>query len=395
MLNQLDRIGKKSKLYLLFFCLSWWATSSYAALNSDPPKINASAWLLVDAKSGTVLTEKNADEKLPPASLTKIMVSYIVAEEIGRGTLKLEEMVDISVNAWRTKGSRMFIREGTQVKLEDLLHGVIIQSGNDATIALAEHIAGSEDTFVSLMNKYAENLGMNNTNFTNASGLPTSEHYSSARDLYKLSSNLIRKFPVNYSIYKKKSFTYGIDVNSGAPIKQNNRNRLLWLDRSVDGIKTGHTNEAGYCIVASAVRNGMRLIAIVLGTNTDKTRNRAVQKLFTYGFRFFETHEIFQALEPQSEIRIWGGDRKSLAVGLQESVILTIPRGDYDNLSSNTIYDKEIWAPIAKGDKLGTITIELDNKLLVKRPLIALNGIKSAGTLERFKDWLSLLINPP
>ena len=265
-----------------------------------PPEVAASSYILIDAESGRVIMEKNADQPLPPASLTKMMTSYVVEYEAERGKIKYTDPVLISVNAWRTGGSKMFVREGTTVSVEDLLKGIIIQSGNDASVAIAEHIAGSESAFADIMNQDAKVLGMNNTHFVNATGLPAQNHYSSARDLAILAKALITHFPEQYKIYAEKYFTWN-------DIRQPNRNLLLWRDNTVDGLKTGHTDEAGYCLVASAVRDGMRMISVVLGTTSEEARARETQKLLSYGFRYFETHHLYSPGVTLQDAQVWKG----------------------------------------------------------------------------------------
>ncbi len=291
-----------------------------AALVPAPPTLKAKSYLLVDGDSGRVLVEHRADETLSPASLTKIMTDYVIAHELALGTVKANDEVAVSVKAWRTGGSRMFIREGTRVRLEDLVRGIVIQSGNDASIAAAEHVAGSEDAFVELMNQQAARLGMSHTQFTNVTGMPDDAHFSTARDLAQLSRQLINEFPEHYAIYQEKYFTYN-------DIRQPNRNNLLWRDKTVDGIKTGHTEEAGYCLIASASRDGMRLISVVLGAASEEARARESEKLLSYGFRFFRTHELFEAEQVLETAQVWYGDEDLVDLGLEEKVVLTIPRG--------------------------------------------------------------------
>ncbi|MGI9322545.1 MAG: serine hydrolase, partial [Pseudomonadales bacterium] len=274
-----------------------------------PPSLSSGGYLLMDVATGTKLVEFNADEKLPPASLTKIMTSYIAAVELQRGTINEEDQVAISVKAWQMEGSRMFIQEGTKVGLMDLLRGVIIQSGNDASVAVAEHIAGGEDSFAALMNQHAEQLGMTSSSFVNATGLPDDSHYTTASDLALLTAALIRQFPEHYSIYAEKYFTYN-------DIRQSNRNRLLWEDDTVDGVKTGHTQAAGYCLVSSADRAGLRLVAVVMGAESEAARVQDSRKLLTYGFRFFETAQLYDAGEPVKKLRLWGGVENAISVGL-------------------------------------------------------------------------------
>lgn len=348
-----------------------------------PPKLAASAYLLVEARTGRVLVDHNSSQRLPPASLTKIMTSYVSAFELQKGSISLSEEVPVSVKAWRMKGSLMFIQEGTRVKLEDILRGIIIQSGNDASVALAEHIAGSEDVFVDLMNQHALRLGMLDTNFVNATGWPHEDHYTSAKDLAKLTRVLIERFPEHYKIYSEKTFTYN-------EISQRNRNKLLFRDKTVDGVKTGHTKAAGYCLVTSAVRNGMRLIAVVMGAPSEDRRARESQKLLTYGFRYYETVDLYARNESLRKVRVWGGAHSSINLGLAEDVVVTIARGARDNLTANMEIDSEIHAPLKMGQELGSLTVTVGLTETVKRPLIALNALEEAGFFGRLWDTISL-----
>ena len=277
----------------------------------------------------------------------------------------------------------MFIQEGTRVKLEDILRGIIIQSGNDASVALAEHIAGSEDVFVDLMNQHALRLGMLDTNFVNATGWPHEDHYTSAKDLAKLTRVLIERFPEHYKIYSEKTFTYN-------EISQRNRNKLLFRDKTVDGVKTGHTKAAGYCLVTSAVRNGMRLIAVVMGAPSEDRRARESQKLLTYGFRYYETVDLYARNESLRKVRVWGGAHSSINLGLAEDVVVTIARGARDNLTANMEIDSEIHAPLKMGQELGSLTVTVGLTETVKRPLIALNALEEAGFFGRLWDTISL-----
>src|SRR5690606_8170982 len=307
-----------------------------------PPEVAASSYILIDAESGRVIMEKNADQPLPPASLTKMMTSYVVEYAAERGKIKYTDPVLISVNAWRTGGSKMFVREGTTVSVEDLLKGIIIQSGNDASVAIAEHIAGSESAFADIMNQHAKVLGMNNTHFVNATGLPAQNHYTSARDLAILAKALITHFPEQYKIYAEKYFTWN-------DIRQPNRNLLLWRDNTVDGLKTGDTDDAGYCLVASAVRDGMRLISVVLGTTSEEARARETQKLLSYGFRYFETHPLYSAGVSLQDAQVWKGTVDTVSLGLAEPVAVTIPRGQKDKLQATLEIDSLLQAPLSEG----------------------------------------------
>lgn len=359
------------------------ATQAEPLLIPAPPQLAASGYLLIDADTGEVLVEHNSEELLPPASLTKMMTSYLVSKEIANGTIHPEDMVNISVKAWRMGGSKMFIREGTKVSVMDLLKGVIIQSGNDASVALAEHIAGSEEAFVDLMNQQAALLGMHHTVFKNSTGWPAEGHVTTARDLATLSRALIREFPEHYALYAEKYFAYN-------GINQANRNRLLFRDPTVDGIKTGHTDEAGYCLVSSAVRDDMRLIAVIMGTRSEEARAVESQKLLTYGFRYFQTHKLYNPSEEISTARVWSGLEDNLALGVADEVFLTIPRGAHSRLKATMHVDGVIKAPIAMGQELGNITVELDGKQLLDVPLVAKDAIDRAGFLSRTWDGIKL-----
>ena len=340
------------------------------------PQIAASGYILMDAVSGQTLVEHNADQALPPASLTKMMTTYVVDHELARGNISLKDAVRISVKAWRTGGSRMFIREGTLVTVDDLLKGVIISSGNDASVALAEHIAGSEDAFADLMNRHAERLGMHNSHFRNATGLPAAGHVSSPRDMAILARAIIDDFPEHYALYKEKSFTYN-------DISQNNRNLLLWRDPSVDGLKTGHTEEAGYCLVASAKQDNQRLISAVFGANSEQARAIESQKLLTWGFRFFETYHAYDAGEKLAETPVWFGKQRSVMLGAGSDLVMTIPRDSQARLQANMTLPASVEAPIQAGSQLGEVIISLDGEELQRYPLVALDDIEQAGMLTR------------
>ncbi|MGD8940963.1 MAG: D-alanyl-D-alanine carboxypeptidase family protein, partial [Gammaproteobacteria bacterium] len=361
-------------------------TGFSAQLVPDPPAIDADGYLLLDYHSGQVLAERNADQRMEPASLTKMMVSYIVAEELKLGSLTLKDEVTVSEKAWRMTGSRMFIEVGDKVSIDNLLKGMIVQSGNDATIALAEHIAGSEQSFVALMNQHAQRLGMNDTHFVNATGLPHPEHYSTPRDLATLGKALIRDFPEEYNLYSMKSFKYN-------KINQNNRNTLLWKNEAVDGIKTGHTESAGYCLVASALQDNMRLISVVLGTKSKKARSTESNKLLNYGFRFYETHKLYGANQPLTNARIWKGDSEELPLGLNEDLYITIPKGQYKNLDASMSINAEIIAPAEKGRTYGTVNIMLGDKNYAVRKLVALADVGPGTFWRTIVDSIKLAIN--
>ena len=348
-----------------------------------PPQLAAEGYLLIDANTGKILVDHNSKQRLPPASLTKIMTSYVAASVIEQGTIGLKDSVNISVKAWKMEGSRMFIQEGTQVLVENLLRGIIIQSGNDASVAIAEHIAGSEEAFVDVMNQRAIGLGMVDTNFMNVTGLPDEDHYTTASDLAKLTIAMIKNFPAHYKLYSEKYFTYN-------DIRQPNRNSLLWRDNSVDGVKTGHTDAAGYCLVASAERDGMRLVSVVMGAGSERTRATESQKLLTYGFRYFETVPLYVGAESLSKVRIWGGSHGSINLGLAEDALVTIPRGARENLAAHMDITNEIQAPLSKGQKLGTLTVMMDDEMILNEPLVALNAVEEAGFFSSLWDTIAL-----
>ena len=352
----------------------------------SPPQINGTSYILLDPASGQVIMEQNSHERLPPASLTKMMTAYIVERELDEGRLTMDEMVPISVKAWKTGGSRMFVQEGSKVSVEELLKGVIIQSGNDASVALAEYVAGSEGAFADVMNQQAQLLGMKDTRFETATGLPHENQYSTAYDLALLAAAIISDYPENYPLYAVKHFTYN-------NIRQPNRNSLLWRDPSVDGLKTGHTEEAGYCLVASAERDDTRLIAVVMGTDSAEARAREVQKMLNYGFRYYETARLFDSGESLLESRVWGGEKDQLNLGLASDMVLTIPRGARDSLESVVEVDSVIEAPVSAGDELGTVSISFDGEVLAQQPLVAIEPVPEGGFFKRLIDAVKLFFH--
>jgi D-alanyl-D-alanine carboxypeptidase (penicillin-binding protein 5/6) len=345
----------------------------------DPPEIDAESYLLIDANSGEVLAEHDADERREPASLTKIMTAYVVFRELADGHIKLDDQAPISEKAWRTGGSKMFIEVGDRVPLEDLIKGMVIQSGNDASVALAEHIAGSEETFAELMNTYAQRLGMTNSHFADADGLPQPEHYTTARDMARVTAATIKEFPEYYAWYSQKEFAYN-------GIEQHNRNLLLYKDDSVDGVKTGYTKAAGYCLIASAKHGDMRLISVVLGAKSPKARAAASLALLNYGFRFYETHKLYSVYQKVETLRIWMGEIEDLPVGPATAVYVTIPRNKYDKLSATLVKNPDISAPVTKGEVVGHISILLDGKEVRQVPLVALRDVAEGGLLQKAKD---------
>ena len=347
------------------------------------PDVAGKSFFLMDAWSGEVLAENAGRERLAPASLTKLMTGYAVFKALAHGKIALDDRVVVSEKAWRMTGSRMFIEVDTDVAVDDLIHGMIIQSGNDASVALAEHVAGSVDAFVELMNEYAAALGMTDTQFRNPTGLPARDHYSSARDLAVLSRAIVAEFPDRYGLYREREFTY----NS---IKQHNRNALLWRDENVDGLKTGHTNAAGYCLVASAERGGMRLIAVVLGMQTPKARTDAAQALLDYGFAAFETHKIYARGEPVTAARVWKGEPHAVALGLDEDLYVTVPRGTYGELAATLELLRDLVAPLDADAAVGRMQISFRGASRAVLPLKSLHPVSEAGLWTQMSDELEL-----
>ncbi|MCB1567236.1 MAG: D-alanyl-D-alanine carboxypeptidase [Xanthomonadales bacterium] len=357
-------------------------------VNPSPPAVQGSSWILVDDATGQVLASHNPDERVEPASITKVMTSYVVSAEIAAGKISRDDSVPISENAWRgggggTDGSTSFLPVNSKVKLEDLLHGMIIQSGNDASIALAEHVAGSEAAFADLMNAYAKQLGMNDTHYVNAHGLSAPEHYSTAHDIARLAHALIHDFPEDYAVYSVKEFTFN-------GIRQHNRNSLLWKDDAVDGIKTGHHSAAGYCLAASAKRGDQRLISVVMGSTSEKQRADDSYALLNWGFRFFETHKIYDAGQAVTSPKLWKGEADTLALGLTEPLSVTVPRGRYEAIKAEMDLPLQLIAPFSKAQAVGTLRLSLDGKVLVERPLVALADAPAGGFFKRISDgfWL-------
>ena len=343
------------------------------------PAVGAKAYLIQDFDSGQVLADVNAAQRIEPASITKMMSAYVFFKELKSGGIALTDKVTVSEKAWRTPGSRMFIEVGKQVSIEDLLQGVIVQSGNDATVALAEHIAGSEDSFAGLMNRYAQEMGLAGSHFVNSTGLPHAEHYTTAKDIARIAHLLIEEFPEYYKWYAQRQFTFN-------NITQYNRNKLLWRDDSVDGIKTGHTDSAGYCLVTSAQREGMRLITVVLGTKSEEARANASQALLNYGFRFFETHKLYDAGAELAQAKIWKGEGEQLPLGLGAPLYVTIPRGQYQQLDASMSIDNHILAPVGTGQSLGMVRIRIGDTLVTERALLALAAMPEGSFWRRIVD---------
>jgi len=371
-----------SAFAILIFLFS---SVTYAATMPTPaaPIIGAKSFLVIDGTTGHEIAALNADESLAPASLTKIMTTYVVFSALKQGQITLEEEVTVSEKAWRTEGSRMFIEVGTRVTVQELLLGMIVQSGNDASVALAEHIAGSESVFAEMMNQHAAAIGMLSSHFQNATGLPAEDHRTTARDLAILAQAIIEEFPEYYKWHSVKEYTYN-------DIKQSNRNNLLWRDDSVDGLKTGHTEDAGYCLVASAKRDNMRIISVVLGTSSTKARADGSQALINYGFRFFETRLLFKAGEEISNARIWKSANEYSRLGVLEDLYITVRRGSYEELESRLDIPAIVVAPIAAGQPVAELSISLDSEELVNIPLRALGDNPAGSFWQRTKDNVSL-----
>ena len=366
---------------LSFLSISLVAEESFIP---DPPSLNATNYILMDSVSGRILAEKGADEKIEPASITKIMTGYVAADQAEKGFVSLSDEVFISENCWRKQGSKMFIREGTRVLLSDLIKGMVIQSGNDASCAIAEHVAASEEGFVQLMNLYAREMDLKNTKFTNESGWPNPEHYSSARDLAILSKNLIKKFPDHYSLYKEKYFTFN-------EIKQRNRNSLLWQDDSIDGIKTGHTESAGYCLVSSGVRNDTRLIAVTLRSSSEKARLTDNRRLLDYGFRYFRTKKILTRDLSLLKEQVWGGEEEQVNLSSGEDLYLTLSPRDFQRVEPKISLNDYLQAPISRGQVVGKIDLLLDGVSLATVDAIAMEEVSSLGFFGRAWSNIKLL----
>jgi D-alanyl-D-alanine carboxypeptidase (penicillin-binding protein 5/6) len=375
--------------------MSWYFLTVLAALATTgtaraaesppppPPTIDAIAYILLDAHSGRVLAEQDADKHVDPASLTKLMTSLVAFDALRKGTMKLDEPVTISEHAWRTQGSRSFVEVGSQVPIEVLMQGMIVQSGNDASVALAERIAGTEEAFATLMNEEAKRLGLANSLFDNSTGMPGDGHYSSARDVGLIARAIITEFPEYYHWYSEREFTYN-------GITQHNRNQLLWQDPTVDGLKTGHTDTAHYCLAASALRDEMRLISVVMGATSDKTRAAGSRALLEYGFRFFETHKIYAADAPITRVKVWKGATEEVALGLENDLYLTIPRGQYTDLAPTMDVPAQVIAPLEAHAAVGQVRIAFGDDVLAERPLRTLESVGPGSLWHRMADAVAL-----
>ena len=381
--------SKQLSVALKNLALTVVALTSFAAVRAQAPsapELGATSYVLVDFHSGETIAEKQPDLRVEPASITKLMTSYVVFRELAKGQLSLEDKVVISEKAWRTGGSRMFVEVDTEVSVRNLLMGVIVQSGNDASVALAEHVAGSEQVFAQMMNAEAARLGMDNTSYKNATGLPAPEHYTTADDVAILARALIGEFPDYYRWYSQHEFTYN-------DIAQQNRNLLLYRDPSVDGLKTGHTEAAGYCLASSAMRDGMRLISVVMGTESKNARATASQALLNYGFRFFETFKLYAADDVISSTPVWKGQIEEMRLGIADDIFMTVPRGSQDSLSAEILIPSRPIAPFKRGQEFGTLEISFDGKPRLQQPLMVLDDVPAAGWWGRTTDGIGLWFN--
>ena len=372
-------------LYFFFSLVLSFFLSGNESFIPDPPSISSSNYILIDANTNRVLAEMNPDEEIEPASITKIMTGYVVSDQIQEGFITLDDEVLISENCWRKKGSRMFIEEGSRVVLLDLIKGMVIQSGNDATCAIAEHVAGSEDNFVDLMMRYAEKMALDNTSFINPSGWPDTDHYSSAKDIAKLSSLLIKDFPEHYSLYKEKWFTYN-------NIRQRNRNALLWQDDSIDGLKTGHTESAGFCLVSSGTREQTRLIAVTLKSKSEKTRLTDNRRLLDYGFRYFRTKKLVTEGQNVKEEQVWGGELEKVAIVPIQDFYLTLPLRDFKKIESFVSLEDYLQAPISKNQIVGKMLFKLGEEEVGSVDLVTVKEVKSQGVFGRAWSNIKLLV---
>ena len=378
------------KLIYFLLIVPFYMDLSAQSLVPKAPKLNLSSYILIEASTNTVIAEFNSDNQIAPASMTKVMSGYVIADQIANGSISLDDKVLISEKAWKTGGSKMFIEAGKRVSVEDLLSGIVIQSGNDATIAMAEYVAGSEEGFVDFMNAYASELGLTNTLFQNSTGFSDPNHFSSAKDLAKLTQALINNFPDHYATYKEKEFTF-----SG--IRQLNRNKLLWRDDSVDGVKTGHTDSAGFCLISSAQRNDMRLIAVVAGSESENDRLTASQRLLEYGFRFYATQKLVSQEIKVTTAKVWGGKTNEVALGSTKDIYLTLPRSEFKNIKANYQFNNNLQAPIEVGQMIGSIEFTSNDRVVLSAPLVAIETVEAKGFFgmlwSRLVYWITSLFS--
>jgi D-alanyl-D-alanine carboxypeptidase (penicillin-binding protein 5/6) len=378
------------KLIYFLLIVPFYMDLSAQSLVPKAPKLNLSSYILIEASTNTVIAEFNSDNQIAPASMTKVMSGYVIADQIANGSISLDDKVLISEKAWKTGGSKMFIEAGKRVSVEDLLSGIVIQSGNDATIAMAEYVAGSEEGFVDFMNAYASELGLTNSLFQNSTGFSDPNHFSSAKDLAKLTQALINNFPDHYATYKEKEFTF-----SG--IRQLNRNKLLWRDDSVDGVKTGHTDSAGFCLISSAQRNDMRLIAVVAGSESENERLTASQRLLEYGFRFYATQKLVSQEIKVTTAKVWGGKTNEVALGSTNDIYLTLPRSEFKNIKANYQFNDNLQAPIEVGQMIGSIEFTSYDRVVLSAPLVAIETVEAKGFFgmlwSRLVYWITSLFS--
>jgi D-alanyl-D-alanine carboxypeptidase (penicillin-binding protein 5/6) len=377
------KILKNKNTFFNFLLVSMvlLSTQVFSAPIPKAPNPDVGSYILIDYDSGMVIAAKNPDLVLPPASITKIMTSYLAFTELQNKTLDLQDEVLVSKNAWKTGGSKMFIEVGKKVKIDDLLHGIITSSGNDASVAMAEHISGNEETFAIYMNQMADSLGMTNTNYANSTGLPNEDLYTTARDVSLLSRALIKDFPKEYKLYSQREYVFN-------KIKQYSRNKLLYLDDSVDGIKTGFTRKAGYCLVASAKRGSRRLISVVLGAKSPDQRTKASKALLEYGFRFYETHKIFSSNQELIQARVFNGDKNNISLGVIEDTYISVPRRQIKNIKKKFVIDQNLSAPVNQNEAVGYMIIELEGKIVTTYKLFAMESIKEGNLYRRTLDSL-------
>ncbi len=375
------------KLFLLLLISNYSFSQSFVP---NAPDLDLKSYILIEPTTNTIIAESNSTGLIEPASMTKVMTAYVVADQIGNDLISLDDKVLISEKAWKMGGSKMFIEVGKKVSIEDLLKGIIIQSGNDAAVAISEYVGGTEDGFVDLMNAYAVSLGMDNTDFRNSTGLPDEKHLTSSKDLATLTSNFMTKFPDIFALFKEKEFEYG-----GISGNKFNRNKLLWRDETADGVKTGYTSSAGYCLIGSAIRGNMRLITVVAGSDTANRSFADTQRLLEYGFRFYATQKYFDANKEYTKAKVWGGNADQAALGVEKDVLVTLPRTNFKNVIVNYNIKNNVQAPIKKGEKLGTLEIVSNDKIVAVSDLIALEDVDSKGFFGRlwskFVLWLMSL----
>jgi D-alanyl-D-alanine carboxypeptidase (penicillin-binding protein 5/6) len=361
-------------------------TQPQPVITPTTPNLDARGFILMDANSGKIIAEKASNERMAPASLTKLMTMYVISNAIKYGTIHLDDKVRISEKAWKTGGSRMFLKVNDEVPIRSLLQGIVVASGNDASVAMAEYLGGTEDAFAGLMNAQAKLIGMKDSHFVDSNGLPNPGHYSTAHDLALLAQAIIQNFPEDYRLYSEKWFSYN-------NIRQPNRNRLLWQFQYADGLKTGHTNEAGFCLVSSAIKDGTRLISVVMGEPSDKARTEDSIRLLTYGFRFYETHKLYSGSSKLTDVRVWKGEEKQVALGLAHDLYVTMPAGQYKNIQAKIQINEPVNAPVVKGQAYGTLNITLNGQVLSSQPLVALSNDGKGGIWRSMTDSLNFSFN--